>query len=72
MDVVSVAIPFVTVDVPSVVAPLVNVTVPLTDDDNVSVNVTEAPGSDGFTDEVSTDVGEVFDTVCVVVPTADV
>lgn len=72
VDVVTVAIPFTSVEVPSVVAPLVKVTVPAMDVAKVSVNVTEAPGNDGLTDDVSVDAGEILATVCVVVPTAEV
>ena len=70
VEVVTVATPPVTVDVPSVVEPLVNVTVPVALLDSVSVNVTEAPGRDGLTEDVSTDVGFALPTVWVTVPVA--
>jgi hypothetical protein len=69
-DVVSVATPLLTVAVPSAVPPLLNVTVPVTDDGNVSVNVTEVPKVEGFRDDVSADVGDAFETVCAAVPVA--
>lgn len=71
VEVETVATPFVTVDVPSAVEPLVNVTVPVTEVGRVSVNVTEAPGKEGFADDTSVDAGEALATVCVVVPVAD-
>jgi hypothetical protein len=71
VEVVRVAIPLFTVEVPSVVAPLVNVTVPVTLFGNVSVNVTELPGREGFSEEVSVDVVVAFATVWVTVPTAE-
>ena len=63
VEVVRVAIPLFTGEVPSVVAPLVNVTVPVTFFGNVSVNVTELPGREGFSEEVSVDVGASLATV---------
>jgi hypothetical protein len=72
VDVATVAMPFDSVEVPNVVAPLVNVTVPFTDVGRVSVKVTEAPGNDGFTEEVKADTGDALATVCVVVPVAEV
>ena len=58
-----VATPPVTVEVPSEVVPLVKVTVPVTLLGNVSVKVTLAPGSDGFSEEVRVDVVVALDTV---------
>ena len=63
VEVVKVATPLFTGEVPSVVAPLVNVTVPVTPAGNVSVNVTELLGRDGFIDEVSVDTMVSFATV---------
>lgn len=60
---VTVAIPAATVEVPSVVEPPVNVTVPVTLLGSVSVKVTEAPGRDGLSDEVSVDAGSTLPTV---------
>ena len=68
----SVAVPLLTAEVPSVVEPLVNVTVPVTLFGSLSVKVTELPGKDGLTEDVSVDVGLAFATVWVVVPTAEV
>ena len=71
VEVVKVATPLFTAEVPSVVEPLVNVTVPVTLFGNVSVNVTELPGSEGLSEEVSVDVVVAFATVWVTVPTAE-
>jgi hypothetical protein len=66
-----VATPLVTVDVPNVVEPEVNVTVPVALLGNVSVRVTGLPGSDGFGEEVTVEVGVALFTVWVVVPVAE-
>ncbi len=63
VEVVKVATPLVTVEVPSVVAPLVNVTVPVTLFGSVSVKVTELPGRDGLSEEVSVDAVVTLATV---------
>src|SRR5579875_1812667 len=65
-EVEMVATPLVTVAVPIVVAPLVKVTVPVTVVGRVAVKVTDAPGVDGFAEEVSVIVGVAFCTVTVV------
>jgi hypothetical protein len=65
------ATPLVSVAVPSVVTPFAKVTVPLMDAGSVSVKVTDAPGTEGFTEDVNVDTGDAFDTLCVAVPVAD-
>jgi hypothetical protein len=72
VELVKVATPPLTGDVPNVVEPLVKVTVPVALlGTNVSVKVTELPGREGLTEEVNVDVVFALDTVCVVVPTAE-
>jgi hypothetical protein len=71
-EVVSVAIPFVTVAVPRVVESEVKVTVPVTVEGSVSVNVTALPNVEGLDDEVRTDDGLSFVTARAVVAVPDV
>jgi len=62
-DVVTVALPPLSVDVPNVVAPLVNVTVPVTPTGSVAVKVTDWAVADGLIDEVRVTTGVALATV---------
>ncbi len=57
VDVVTAALPLVTVAVPIVVAPLVNVTVPVVERGSVAISVTAWLTEEGFTEEVSVMAG---------------
>lgn len=70
-DVVAAAAPPVKVEVPNTVAPLVNVTVPVTSDGRVAVKVTDWLKVEGLVEEIRVTTGVAFETVCVVVPVAE-
>ena len=70
VEVLTDAVPFVTVVVPSTVEPLVNVTVPVTIVGRVSVKVTGLPLVEGFCEEVSVEAGLIIPTLWMVDPEA--